>query len=75
VSHSWITPVVPKLPDILKHISHLLSNATGDGILEDFAINALEATRHSMNLPPQSRKFIPAYKASIAEQILSRLNL
>jgi hypothetical protein len=61
MNNAWITTIVPKFSNVLEHIRKFLANAARDGVFKDFAVDALETTRQAMDLPPQSRKFVPAH--------------
>lgn len=75
MNNAWITTIVPKFSGVLKHIGKFLANASRDGLFKNFSGESFETTLQAIDFPPQSRKFVPAHEASIAEQIFARLDL
>jgi hypothetical protein len=49
-----------KVPDVLKHISKLLADASRDRCFHDLAVQRHEAACNSVDLAPESGIFIPA---------------
>lgn len=75
MENGGITTIIPKVPNILKHVCKFLTNAARNSFLKDFTVDALIEAGHTMDLPPQSCKFVPADQAAVAKQILTRFNL
>lgn len=47
-----IATVIAKLSDIFKHISQLLTNTTGNGVLKDLAVETVEVALYVVDFAP-----------------------
>lgn len=70
-----IPPIISKVRDITKHIRQLLTDTTGNRILDDLPVETLKAALDAVDAAPDDDPLVPAHHRPEAEKVLAGGNL